>query len=361
MAVVSKKWKDKDGKVTRRFYAVRDVQVEGRYKRVNIAGRGMGFVKRADAEAMDQSYIPGRALPDRKMLVLKAHELFCHWQEKKIGGKIVQKTHDIYLERIKHFIDQFQYRQLISITTADIENFEFSLRKMGWKNSTINITLKQINKLLHYAMAEKWIFEKPEVKMLPVKSVNNVWRTEDQMAQFLKVANFEQIKYLVLAFFTGMRRFENFAIRWIEFDWNRGKYGAIVIDSEKNTAFKKKRIIPMNPDLRAFMYECFQKDLLDFKPSKEVPDIAFKPILDWKDPNTATRELGKLAKRVGMSLNPTMIRKSFCTNLLDKGTPLTVVSSLMGHAKITTTAKHYAGNLESHVVEAVSQLSLSEK
>jgi len=52
------------------------------------------------------------------------------------------------------------------------------------------------------------------------------------------------------------------------------------------------------------------------------------------------RMVGELARRAGVEATPHSLRHSFAKRLLDEQTPLTVVSKLLGHSRLETTARY---------------------
>jgi site-specific recombinase XerD len=52
------------------------------------------------------------------------------------------------------------------------------------------------------------------------------------------------------------------------------------------------------------------------------------------------RRVGEIGKGAGLYVTPHMLRHSFAKRTLDRGAPLTVVSKLLGHARVDTTARY---------------------
>ena len=68
--------------------------------------------------------------------------------------------------------------------------------------------------------------------------------------------------------------------------------------------------------------------------------------------------LEKLTVRSGLDvrLKPHAFRHTFCTRLVRKGVPLTVVSKLAGHSSVETTARFYVSTSKEDKLRAVSAL-----
>lgn len=68
--------------------------------------------------------------------------------------------------------------------------------------------------------------------------------------------------------------------------------------------------------------------------------------------------LERLAVRAdfGVRLKPHTFRHTFCTRLVKKGIPITVVSKLAGHASVETTARFYINSSREDKIRAVSTL-----
>lgn len=71
--------------------------------------------------------------------------------------------------------------------------------------------------------------------------------------------------------------------------------------------------------------------------------------------NTLLESLGAKAG-LDVRLRPHAFRHTFCTRLVRKGVPLTVVSNLAGHASVQTTAKFYVNTSKEDKIRAVSAL-----
>src|SRR6185312_142953 len=52
----------------------------------------------------------------------------------------------------------------------------------------------------------------------------------------------------------------------------------------------------------------------------------------------------RILKRAGITQRTTIhdVRRTYCTQLIERGVPLPIVSAIMGHRTMATTQKHYA-------------------
>lgn len=75
-----------------------------------------------------------------------------------------------------------------------------------------------------------------------------------------------------------------------------------------------------------------------------VPDVLW-PVIDgldtWDKPGRVRESLRRAGKRAGTDLTPHMLRKWYCTHLIERGLPLELVRQQMRHSDISVTLSHY--------------------
>jgi integrase len=104
----------------------------------------------------------------------------------------------------------------------------------------------------------------------------------------------------------------------------------------------KDRIVPLLDSLCTNLSEY----LKDMKPTDSVFGLNARSITD---------KISTWSQKAGINLHPHSFRHFFAEQLLDKGVPLTVVSALLGHENLQTTAS-YLGLRPGSLREAVDKL-----
>ena len=104
----------------------------------------------------------------------------------------------------------------------------------------------------------------------------------------------------------------------------------------------KDRVVP----LLTYLCTALSEYLRDMKPTDSVFGLTAKSITD---------QISAWSKKAGLELHPHSFRHYFAEQLLDKGAPLTVISALLGHDDLQTTAS-YLGLRPGSLREAVDKL-----
>ena len=104
----------------------------------------------------------------------------------------------------------------------------------------------------------------------------------------------------------------------------------------------KDRAVPLLDSLCTMLSDYFQ----DMKPTDSVFSLTKRSITD---------KISTWSKKSGINLHPHSFRHFFAEQLLDRGVPLTVVSKLLGHKDLQSTAK-YLGLRPGSLQEAVDKL-----
>lgn len=152
----------------------------------------------------------------------------------------------------------------------------------------------------------------------------------------------------IVALHTGMRKGEILSLKWTQVDL----FGRTVHVVEGKTE-QSRRFIPMNDTLHNLFLALWRKrrGQLVF-PS---PRVSGQKIVDHKKGFAKAVRLADIAH-----IRFHDLRHTFATRLLRLGVDLVTVQKLLGHSKITTTAR-YAHSLFNDKMNAVMQLDKAEK
>jgi integrase len=152
---------------------------------------------------------------------------------------------------------------------------------------------------------------------------------------------------IILAIYTGLRRSELLGLEWARIDLAKK---TIRIINAKSTA--GDRVIPMNVTVHSVLSEIAHTKNSEFVfPSNRNTGQRF---LDLKKGFKKALRLANISD--GLRWHD--LRHTFASRLVERGVDIITVSKLMGHSKITMTAR-YAHSLDDAKIAAVSKLDLA--
>jgi integrase len=250
--------------------------------------------------------------------------------------------------RIDQLVAKFGGRRLSKLTTWDAEGFKTEMSKT-LKPASVNRLLGNIKHML--TMAVKWdlLSRNPftGVRLLHVPDTPERildWDEEIKLLDVCDRVNFPLLRpLLILALNTGMRKGEILALQWTRVDLTR----RLILVQNGKTDVSERRI-PMNEMVFVVLSSLSSKRRGDFvfpsdrKRGRNLQDFKKsykKAIFFAKIPPIGFHDL----------------RHTFATRLLRTGVDLITVQKLLGHAKITTTAR-YRHALADAKIEAVTRL-----
>jgi integrase len=253
--------------------------------------------------------------------------------------------------RIERLVELFGKRRISEITTWDAEKLKADLGK-SLAPATVNRLLGNARHM--FAMATKWedLPKNPfaGVKLLHVPDVKERILTADEELHLIKACDKVRAPHLksliVLALNTGMRRGEILGLTWGQIDLERR-----MIHVQDSKTKSSNRMIPMNEtvfDLLSKLEKSRQGDLV-FPSHRKVGH-------PFRDPKIAFRKAVRLSGIPHIRFHD--LRHSFATRLVRAGVDLITVQQLLGHAKITMTAR-YAHSLPDAKIAAVRRLDFA--
>ena len=248
--------------------------------------------------------------------------------------------------------------------TGDLKRFQITsyrnnLVEKGYEASTVN---KKINSLLAFnrwlmgmglAMETVIDLRKDRVKIASGSEKQVEVFNEKQLERLLFYVQGENVsvrnKAIVLTLlYTGVRVSELCDIKAKKIDFLTGHLKVVGKGG-------KVREVPLKPEIT----EAY-KNYLTVRNRNKQSDSGFL-FLGQRGPlqrdavNTLLESLTMKAD-LDVRLKPHTFRHTFCSRLVKKGVPLTIVSKLAGHSSIETTARFYVNSSKEDKMQAVNLL-----
>ena len=254
--------------------------------------------------------------------------------------------------RIEQLIRIFGKRKLSDLTSWDGEKFKVQMSKSR-KPATVNRLLGNLKHML--GMAVKWgiLTKNPfaGVKLLHVPTFPERILAKDEEVRLLAACERVRAPYLrclvTLALNTGMRKGEILSLQWAQVDLTNR-----LIHVCNGKTVQSDRRIPMNDTAFEVLLNLSQRQKGDFVfPSHRKPGDRFR------DPKVGFMKAIRLAG-IQQRLRFHDLRHTFATRLVRAGVDLITVQHLLGHAKITMTAR-YAHSLADDKIAAVRRLDFA--
>lgn len=269
---------------------------------------------------------------------------------------------------LRHLLPVTGKRLINEISAVHIAKYQKGRLAEGASPKTVNLELGTLRAILR--RNRLWANLQMDVKMLPVRDNVGQAITHEQESRLLEECNKSRSRSLypavTLALSTAMRYGEIRLLKWKQVDF----FSKQVWVGASKTEYGEGRPIPMNerafqvmtmwgetfperkPEHYVFPTEKCGAAGDDFKPCVYGTDPS-NPIGDWKEAWEAAR------KRAGVSCRFHDLRHTACTRMLESGTPLSVVATIMGWSPSTAVrmSRRYGHMGQASQREAVQALN----
>jgi len=258
-----------------------------------------------------------------------------------------------YIKSIKLSFKMFEEfvsdPEINTITSQDVERFVLLIHRRS--PSSANLYYRTLKAAFNKGLFWGYLRVNPFVKVKVPKQIKRLpeFLSDDEFQKLLDVHTDEVMKDLfITAYYTGLRQAELVNLKWDAINFER-KELTVQNSDEFVTKSKKERIIPMNPKVLLLMKERSKKGRCEYVfPSKK--NYKFHQ-------DTVSHKFKKAVRDAGLSEKYKFhsLRKSFASNLVQRGANLYVVKDLLGHSDIQVT-QIYASLNNASLVEAVNLL-----
>lgn len=243
-------------------------------------------------------------------------------------------------------------RAMKSIDKDWVEKLLDFLKSRVKSTNSVHTYYAVIKKVLNQAVREDIIRKSPALLVAPVDRVPKEieYLTEEEIEALINTdTKSEELKRCFLfSCYTGIRLGDLRKLTFGNIDIKENKIKFIVSKTKRKT--KRPLEIHLHKIAKQLAFQNMGENVI---PS---PSLLIFP--DLKGYNTISCQLKVLAKKAGIKkhVHFHMGRSSFATILLKRGTPIEVVSKLLGHSTISMTLQHYAKILDEAKLKAISSL-----
>jgi integrase len=341
----------------------RDAQGRARHRSKNLLG--VFRDAKASVLVLHQQKAGGSLTPRS---VMRLEDLAREWVQHKVGRSVSPRTLQQYSDAFDRYIlPSLGHRRLTDLTLREIDHLYSAMlggthpcptgsrgvsgRPLG--NRTVRLANTVLSAALSQAVSWGYIPSNPAAGAdLPDRSVKakEVLNSAERV-RFLEASRgaFYRVYYRTLLD-TGLRPEEACALRWTDLDLARavigvnqavtmGSNGEAVLAGPKTGSTRK---VPMLDGLRAELlaHKDWQRERGLHESGFVFTNSNGRMLRPWTFPR---RELKRVVKAAGITkqISPYSFRHTFATLHVAAGTPLKVVSDLLGHASIQQTADTY--------------------
>jgi integrase len=319
-------------------------------------------------------------VPDDRLTV---QAFLDRWVTVNLPGTVAESTEDDYVDTVRlHLVPALGRKRLAKLTVSDLDRLWKAKRDAGYSANSVRIMRTVLRRALGQAEREGIVARNvAKLSAAPrIRAKEGRTLTIDQARQLLEAAagyRFETAVVLALAY--GMRRGEVLGLRWSDLDWEAGTLRVIhgvkrvkdrdatsgrrtrLVVSELKTP-KSRRMLTLTPELVSrFRQHRVRQAAAQMAAGPLWQDhglIFASEVGTPMDPDNFSHSFARLCVQAGLGhWHPHELRHSGASLMLAQGTPLHVVSEVLGHASIAITKDVYGHLLEGDKRAAAESMS----
>jgi integrase len=305
-----------------------------------LAKRNQGLLSQPERANLDsymrEIWLPSLRIKGLKDTTINSYQDKVNTLSRILGAKRVQSIKPTHVEAMQ----------------KDLLSAGLSPRSVQYATAVLSMVLKHawhVSGIIHSNPCDR--VTKPRV----IKTEKQTLTTEQIRALLDETRGTEWEAFYRLAFFTGARRGELLALRWVDIDWEKRtvtiRSNIVQVGSERRETSTKSgdaRVVTLDEGtllvLRACRKEQMQRRLrLGEHWAGEGDFITTKPDGSNLKPASATQHWGRTRKKLGIpDVRLHDSRHTHATLLLAAGEPLHVVADRLGHKDAMVTSTVYA-------------------
>ncbi|MCM3625618.1 tyrosine-type recombinase/integrase [Brevibacillus borstelensis] len=241
---------------------------------------------------------------------------------------------------------------LEDVTTENIEEYQHMLKvRKNYKPASINLSLNAIRSLYKLAIRKNWVTKNPAADVDPVRVQRKErdFLDEEEIQQVVDRIGHPIIKLIVRTLaYTGLRISECLHLTLDDVDLTNN---VIHVRAGKGN---KDRFVPIAQSLIPYLAEY----LKDYRPNTASNSFFATEKTGAVSAVYVNRVLKETCEELGWTKHVTchVLRHSFASLLVSKGTQIPTLASLLGHADYRTVTSIYVHTKTEQLAEAVNQL-----
>lgn len=205
-----------------------------------------------------------------------------------------------------------------SLNDALINKFKAAYKAKGKSNHSVNAYLRHIRAIMRYAYEKGYVKRLIKIKSLKVgKHLPRIITKEEREKILAKARtdNFEMLRIITFALYTGCRRAEIKSLRWQHLDLNANTCRITGKGDRQRTLY-------LLPEAVAALGEI-----------KAIGPVFFQHHIDFY-----SKSFKKIAVDCGIKdIHFHNLRHSAATQMVESGIPLEIIQKILGHSDIRTT------------------------
>ena len=340
---------------------------------------------RTRAEAVEKlrklrQQVDSGIVPDDRLTV----QAFLHrWLTVNLPGTVAESTEDDYVDTVRlHLLPALGRKRVTKLTVPELDKLWKAKRDEGYSPNSVRIMRTVLRRALGQAEREGIISRNVAALSSPprIRAKEGRTLTVEQAKQLLEAADgyrFEAAVVLALAY--GMRRGEVLGLHWSALDWKAGTLAVThgvkrikdrdtssgrrtrLVVSELKTP-KSRRTLSLTPQMLARFRQHRGRQAEEQMAAgalwQDQGIIFASEVGTPMDPDNFSHSFSRLCEKAGLGhWHPHELRHSGASLMLAQGTPLHVVSEVLGHASITITKDVYGHLLEGDKRAAAESMS----
>lgn len=268
--------------------------------------------------------------------------------------QLKDKTQTGYLRAVKR-LTKFLARSPDSATAEDLRAFQKQLVNDGVSASTINATIRGLRFFFETTLERPTLMKRMSTVRMPDR-LPMVLSAEDAARLLNAAPNLKSRAALSVAYGAGLRASEVCHLKLTDIDSER-----MFIRVEQGKGSRDRQAM-LSPTLLQLLRAWWREGR---RLGKMLPNGWLFPGIDPIAP-LSTRQLNRMCKvaaaaaELDKRISMHTLRHSFATHLLEQQTDIRVIQVLLGHKKLTTTARyaHVATKLLNEVQSPLDRITL---
>ena len=246
--------------------------------------------------------------------------------------RLKERTQDFYQRAVTNYAQHF-HRSPGELDYEHVRQYQLHLVQSGWNPGYLNRTMSALRFFYRVTMGRPDALEMIALVPEPPRKLRQIL-TPEEVVRLIEAAPSRKYRCAFsVAYGAGLRSSEVVSLKVSDID---SKRMVLRIEDGKGGKDRLAKLSPLMLDeLRAWWKVAKPKVYLFPSQIKSSDHITARQY------HRACRQAA-IRARIDRSVHPHMLRHSFATHLLERGTDVRVIQTMLGHRKLETTAIYAA-------------------